>query len=246
MESMFFSRAGRPAKTSRRVSGGVEQGCVDAQLLDRHALHAGVGQARGHVPAGRHHVVEALVGLGPEIERRRLGPLAEMQGGQRRGVGVTEAHHRHAQGVAGIERRVAGHEDVAGLDHVGLQQPQHGLPLRQAGGHPVAVAERQAGGGHGHQAVGFGAGARARNHQGVAHVGAALGQPSPFGHQVALHAAGLGRVHHGGVDQVEARAPRLGQRGGELRIQPDEVRLPGSGDIQHAVRPPFDDASGVG
>ena len=124
----------------------MEQVQVDAQRVHADPLDAGLGQAAGGVAAGGHHMVEALVGLGPEVEGRLLGPVAQVQGGERRRVGVADADHRHAQGLAGLQGRVAGHEDVAGLDDVGVEQLQHRGPLVGAGRHPVAVAERQLGG----------------------------------------------------------------------------------------------------
>jgi hypothetical protein len=185
---------------------------VDPQRMDVDPLHPGVGQARGGVPGGGHHRVEAGIGLGPEVEGRALGPVAEVQGGQRRRIGVAEADHRHAQRLAGLQRRVAGHEDVARLDHVGLQHLQHGFPLGDAGRHPVAVAERQAGRRHGHQARLFRARSRAGHHQGMADIGSAGLQPGALGGQVAFHPARAGRVHHGGVDEVETA-------GGTGRVQ---------------------------
>jgi hypothetical protein len=201
-------------------------------LLDRHPVHAGVGEACGHVAAGGHDMVEALVGLGPEVEGRRLGPFAEVQGGQGGGVGVAEAHYRHAQLVADVERRMAGHEHVAGLDHVGAQAGEHRLPLRQAGRHAVAVAERQPRRRDRDQAVGLPVQARAGHDHGVAQVRPPPRQPRALGRQVALHPARLGRPHHRGVDQVEALGGgREGARG--RRVEADGVVELGGVDVEH-------------
>ena len=75
---------------------------------------------------------------GTAIPQARADVIIAEQRGQGRGVGVAEADHGRAQRFAGVQRRMAGHEHVAGLDNVRRQQAQHGP--RDAGAEPAREA----------------------------------------------------------------------------------------------------------
>ncbi len=180
-----------------------------AEQLGIHAerLHMDVGDSRrvqpvGNMPGRGHHPVEAAEQTGPAPADRRLGPAAQMQGGQRRGIGVAEAHHGDTQPIAGVQRGMARAIGIPGLDQVGLQADQQLRPAPGRGGPAIAVPEGQAHGGHGLGALAVVAGAVARNHEGMADLRAILRHPGPLGQKIALHAPGAGRKQHRRIHEV--------------------------------------------
>ncbi len=86
------------APAGRRRALGMERRGVDAERLQRDALHAPVEQVAAHAAARREHEVEAAIDMARVATRRRRGEAAEARAGG-------EPGHRLEVGVAGRDRR---------------------------------------------------------------------------------------------------------------------------------------------